>query len=681
MPSMNKLKTLLQSNCFLYAMFLLTITLSILRITQPIKTYYSESTKEITGIVTELTKKEDKLTLTIKGKEKVRGTYYIKQEENNLGIKLGDKVKLVGEITKPSTPTTKNLFDYAKYLKKQKIYHLIQIEQIKVLDTTNNIYYKIKNFLKEKITHPYQQAFLLGDDDSISEEVITSYQSNGISHLFAISSSQFYFLSSIILKLTKKLNLKEKTSYIIVFLFLLSYLSILGLSASILRGILVFFLFSINRIWKLNIKRSRLILYAILITLLINPNYLTEAAFYYSFLISIGLLYFMRPSTSFFKTLWTSSYLSFLLSIPISLYYFYEINLLSIIYNLFYIPYVNIIIFPMTILSFFFPILDTLYNFFIKLLESSSLLLSTITIGKLIFKKVNIIVYLLELIMIIYYLKTHKKSILTITIIIFLSHYLSFYFNKDFIKIIDVGQGDSILIYSKGKTALIDTGGKLSYNNTPSKTITKYTTIPLLKSLGIKKINYLLLTHGDQDHVGEFFYLNRRFKISEIYINLGQTSQLEEKIIKERPDTKTIKEEETLILGNFSLYQLNKSWKEENTSSAVYYFYHPNLTGLLMGDATTQTENFLIENYNLKVDILKVGHHGSSTSTSPNFLKKTSPSLALISVGENNNYNHPSPEVLENLSNQNIPYLTTINSGTITIYPSTQILTEDKNIP
>ncbi len=678
---MNRLKTLLQSNYFLYILLFLTIILSILRLIQPPRVVYSTGTKEISGVVTEIIESTDKLTLIIKGKEKIRGTYYFKSEKTLPSIKLGDYVKLTGTIKKPSSPSTKNLFDYSKYLKKQKIYHLMQIDQIKVLSTSKNIYYKIKNFLKEKITHPYKQAFLLGNDNSISDEVITSYQANGISHLFAISSSQFYFLSNIILKLTKKLNLKEKTSYTIVIIFLLSYLSILGLSASILRGILSFLLFSINRLWNLNLKKFKIITYTILITLLINPYYLTESSFYFSFLISIGLLYFMRPSTNFFKTLWTSSVLSFLLSIPISLYYFYEVNLLSIIYNLFYIPYVNIIIFPMTIISFFFPILDFLYNFFINILENSSLILSTITIGKLIFKKVNIIIYILELLFMIYYLKTHKKLILIITIIIFIGHYLSPYFNKDFIKIIDVGQGDSILIHSKGKTALIDTGGKLSYDKKTSETITKYTTIPLLKSLGIKKINYLLLTHGDQDHVGEFFYLNNRFKISEVYLNLGQTSLLEEQIIKERPDTKRIKEGQNLILGNFSLFQLNKSWKEENTSSAVYYFYHSNLTGLLMGDATTQTENFLIENYNLKVDILKVGHHGSNTSTSNNFLKETSPSLAIISVGENNNYNHPSPEVLENLTNQNISYLTTIQSGTITIYPKTQILTEDKKIP
>ena len=109
----------------------------------------------------------------------------------------------------------------------------------------------------------------------------------------------------------------------------------------------------------------------------------------------------------------------------------------------------------------------------------------------------------------------------------------------------------------------------------------------------------------------------------------------------------------------------------------MFYVTHPDLTVLLMADATTKTESYLQKNYNLKVDIVKIGHHGSNTSTSLSFLKKTKPRLALISVGENNRYHHPSKEVLDRLSTQNIPYLQTKTSGTITIYPQTEEVVED----
>ena len=263
-------------------------------------------------------------------------------------------------------------------------------------------------------------------------------------------------------------------------------------------------------------------------------------------------------------------------------------------------------------------------------------------------------------------------------IIIFFLHYFSFYIKPDYIKVIDVGQGDAILIFSKGKTALIDTGGIVKYDGTKSETISKYTTIPLLKSEGIKQIDHLILTHGDMDHIGEFFYLNNHFKIKNVYLNLGQTSYLEKEIKSNYPSYQISTKEKIISVGDFTLQQLNKNWKEENTSSSVYYVYHPNLTMLLMGDATTETEAYLMKTYQVKADVIKLGHHGSNTSSSKKFLTHTSLKLAIISVGKENRYHHPSKEVMNRLETLRIPTLQTKDSGTITIYPKTKEVTEDK---
>ena len=371
--------------------------------------------------------------------------------------------------------------------------------------------------------------------------------------------------------------------------------------------------------------------------------------------------------------------LAFLLSIPISLYYFYEINITSIIYNLFYIPLINIIIFPSSIITFVFPVIEPLYNILIKLLETSSLYLNNISFGKLIFAKIPIVFYIIELGIILLLLNTRKKKLILLLIIILGIHYYGpSIYQKDFIKFIDVGQGDSVLIYSKGKSALIDTGGKVDYDEKESSSISKYTTIPLLKSLGIKKLNYIFLTHGDNDHAGETIYLEKNFQVINIYLNQGEEQELEQKIRKEIKKIKKVKQEEVFQVGNFTLHQINKKWENENTGSSVFYVKHPKLTALLLGDATIKTEEYLQKNYNLKVDVLKVGHHGSATSTSLSFLKEATPRLAIISVGENNRYHHPSRKVIERLIKQNIPYLQTKTSGTITIYPNTEEVVEDK---
>lgn len=683
MRPMKKLKTILQSNYFLYAILILTGLITIIRINIEPKTTYNLNTNQVTGVILSSKIKENKLTLIVKGKDKIQGIYYFKTAEEKKNYKkelmVGKTVTITGQMILPNTPTTKNLFNYKEYLRKEKIYLIMKIDKIKKQQRKIPIFYKIKNKIEKRASNPYIKSFLLGDQSEIKVEVKESYQRNGISHLLAISGMQFIIIEEFLLKLLKKLPLKNKTNFKIVIFFLLLYLSILNITASILRGILFYILFSLNRHWNLNLDKKIVISIAITITLLINPYYIYEIGFWYSYIISIGLMYFMKEEISYLKTLIKSSMLAFLLSIPISLYYFYEINITSIIYNLFYIPLINIIIFPSSIITFVFPVIEPLYNILIKLLETSSLYLNNISFGKLIFAKIPIVFYIIELGIILLLLNTRKKKLILLLIIILGIHYYGpSIYQKDFIKFIDVGQGDSVLIYSKGKSALIDTGGKVDYDEKESSSISKYTTIPLLKSLGIKKLNYIFLTHGDNDHAGETIYLEKNFQVINIYLNQGDEQELEQKIRKEIKKIKKVKQEEVFQVGNFTLHQINKKWENENTGSSVFYVKHPKLTALLLGDATIKTEEYLQKNYNLKVDVLKVGHHGSATSTSLSFLKEATPRLAIISVGENNRYHHPSRKVIERLIKQNIPYLQTKTSGTITIYPNTEEVVEDK---
>ena len=683
MRPMKKLKTILQSNYFLYAILILTGLITIIRINIEPKTTYNLNTNQVTGVILSSKIKENKLTLIVKGKDKIQGIYYFKTAEEKKNYKkelmVGKTVTITGQMILPNTPTTKNLFNYKEYLRKEKIYLIMKIDKIKKQQRKVSIFYKIKNKIEKRASNPYIKSFLLGDQSEIKVEVKESYQRNGISHLLAISGMQFIIIEEFLLKLLKKLPLKNKTNFKIVIFFLLLYLSILNITASILRGILFYILFSLNRHWNLNLDKKIVISIAITITLLINPYYIYEIGFWYSYIISIGLMYFMKEEISYLKTLIKSSMLAFLLSIPISLYYFYEINITSIIYNLFYIPLINIIIFPSSIITFVFPVIEPLYNILIKLLETSSLYLNNISFGKLIFAKIPIVFYIIELGIILLLLNTRKKKLILLLIIILGIHYYGpSIYQKDFIKFIDVGQGDSVLIYSKGKSALIDTGGKVDYDEKESSSISKYTTIPLLKSLGIKKLNYIFLTHGDNDHAGETIYLEKNFQVINIYLNQGEEQELEQKIRKEIKKIKKVKQEEVFQVGNFTLHQINKKWENENTGSSVFYVKHPKLTALLLGDATIKTEEYLQKNYNLKVDVLKVGHHGSATSTSLSFLKEATPRLAIISVGENNRYHHPSRKVIERLIKQNIPYLQTKTSGTITIYPNTEEVVEDK---
>ena len=129
---------------------------------------------------------EDKLTIYLKSKETLIGTYYFKTKKEQLyfknNIKLGDKLKIYGILSKPSINKTDNLFNYKEYLSNKKIFYLLEIDKYKKISNNKNIIYTIKNIIRNRINNRYLYTFILGDKSYLSTEVITSYQEIGISH-------------------------------------------------------------------------------------------------------------------------------------------------------------------------------------------------------------------------------------------------------------------------------------------------------------------------------------------------------------------------------------------------------------------------------------------------------------------------------------------------------------------
>ena len=219
---------------------------------------------------------------------------------------------------------------------------------------------------------------------------------------------------------------------------------------------------------------------------------------------------------------------------------------------------------------------------------------------------------------------------------------------------IDVGQGDSILIefpHNK-ENIMIDTGGNYNYD------LTKNVLIPFLKSKGIKKLSNLIITHGDSDHMGSSINLINSFKVESFIFNKGPCNELENTLIKvlEERNIKYTSNLKEIRLGSVIFYFLNtKVYDNENDNSSVIYVTFNNKNFLFMGDASVEVEKDLIERYNLEnIDVLKVGHHGSKTSSSKEFIDEINPKYSIISVGKNNRYGHPNKEVFNNLDNSKI---------------------------
>jgi len=627
-----------------------------------------------TGIITNIKTSGDLLTLEVEGLEKIIGNYYFKTlDEKNSFInkyKLGDTIFIEGTFSRANNNTVFNLFNYKKYLERKGIYYLISINNLEKVKDNKNYFYYIKNKVIGHVNNyqskNYLHTFLLGNNDLLDYDVLNAYQENGVSHLLAISGMHVSLLSGMILFLFKKFKLRNNISYFITVLFLFFFIFLSGSSASVSRSVVLFSLLWLNKLFKLEIKTIHIFIIVFCILVIINPNILFDVGFEFSFIISFYLILLkdrMR-NDSYFKSLLKVSMISFLVSLPISLYYFYQINILSIIFNLVFVPLVSFIIFPFSIITFFIPLLDSILLVLIEIMEKLSYLCNQISYFKVVFMKPSILWIILYYLFITLFLYKGKKlGIILIGVLLFIQYFNLVIFPKNFLLMIDVGQGDSILIHLNNKTTLIDIGGKISFSREKwqkrkNKSLTDTTLVPLFKSLGIRKLDYLISSHGDYDHMGEAINLVNNFKVEKVIFNCGEFNELELELIKvldkkKIPYYSCIKE---LNIDNNKLYFLNnKDYGNENDNSSIIYTELDNHKFLFMGDAGVEVEHDLIEKYNLQdIDVLKVGHHGSRTSSSKNFIDETTPKYSIISVGKNNRYGHPNKEVLNILKNSKV---------------------------
>lgn len=680
---MLRLRKILLCNYLYYLIFLLSVIYTAIFINIKHEFKLNLNSKILIGRVESISLSENKLSLIVKNKEKVKATYYLTNKDEIHLIKqihLGDKVRLEGEFSLPLTNKDEYSFDYERYLKTKKIYYLFKIEKLSVISSSKNIFLHIKEFVINRCKDKYLKVFVLGDKSSLDSSVVRTYQDLGISHLFAISGMHVSLLSTMLLKLLKWLKVKEDNRLKIVSCILLFYLFLTTFSVSILRAVLFFICFSFNKIYYTYIDSKNIFLLVAAISLFINPFYIYDVAFIYSYSISFSLIVmanFINSFKSYFKSLFVTSIISFLVGIPTSLYFFNQLNFLSIIYNLFYVPFISYIVFPLALISFLVPQVLKVFELSVSFLEFTASTLSKITFSKLIFCSCNTLIYFIYIILIICILKlisfSNKRVVLIFILLLVFHYFIPTLFDKNYLMMIDVGQGDSILIHSKGKNMLIDTGGIETYQNKSFKSsndskVVINTTIPLLKKLGISKIDYLVLTHGDFDHAGEAINLIRNFNVDKIYLNQGKFNSLEKKIIINHKKTFQIAEKDLIKLGRISLISLNKAFDDENDSSTILLMYYKNIKILLTGDASIKSEKYILDTYDLgHVDILKLGHHGSKTSTDEDLLKEIRPSLGLISCGKNNKFNHPHKVTIEKLKKYRVNYLRTDIEGSIKI--------------
>lgn len=657
---MIKLRTiLLQSNIYRVTIVGVIIYALIVTLLPKYESVYKGSEEDFLCSIDNYKIEEDKMKLELVCKEKLVGSYYFKNDEYNFfkeKVNIGNRVIVKGKLVSPKNNTVPYLFNYKKYLYNKRVYYTLKIDNIKILKENSNPFIKLKNKVIKHVNSykdsTYLYAFILGKTELISDEVLTSYRENGISHLFALSGLHVSIFSSILLFILKKLRFKEILNYVIIFIFLLLFSFITGFSPSILRATLLFFLLGINKVFYLNIRTLDILYLVFIILVIINPFIIYNLSFILSFTAAFFLIFSsdLLKGKNYFVSLFKVSLLSYFASLPLSIYYFGYTNLLGTILNLVFVPLVSFVVFPLTLLIFIISKFYSILNITTNLLESLSLLFNKFKII-IYFPRINLIFVFIYLSILMLYIKFKKKICLYLIIVLLIFFKIRPYMdNNTYIYYIDVGQGDSILVVTPhlNKTILIDTGGIVSFNENYKSNIVKNKTIPFFRRIGINKVDYLFLTHGDYDHAGEANELLSNFCVKKVFINKGNINNIEKKI-----NNKEVLTLKNFVIDNIKVNSLNNNvFNNENDDSTILLFNIYDYKFLFMGDASIKTEEYLLNNYILpNVDILKVGHHGSYTSTSTDFINVIRPKYSVISVGENNMYKHPNKSVLDILDN------------------------------
>ncbi|WP_227934897.1 DNA internalization-related competence protein ComEC/Rec2 [Alkalihalobacillus deserti] len=625
----------------------------------------------------------------------------------------GDTCMINGNLTSPLPPTNFSEFNYQKYLREQNIFWVLRPERggIQCIETTGNLFLALQRWRHTQIRKVEQQvhpefngimvALVFGDRTFIDGEVLEAYQRLGIIHLLAVSGLHVGMIVTMLFYSLIRVGItRERVIEILLFILPL-YMIIAGAAPSVIRASIMAMVVLVCLRFKKRVSPLTGISSVYLGYLFIKPFALFHLGFQLSFLISFGLIIsipmIQKRYPNRYIQLLSVTLLSQVLSFPLLLLHMFELSMLAIPLNLIYIPIITVFVLPLTLLSFMLSFfISSAFNYPLLLLEfifpfihellrkSAEFRFSSFVVGK----PSMLLVFAYYLCVFFGCLMWEKgtrgwwikpMAILSILLIVQVSS--PYVDSRTKVTMIDVGQGDSILIEFPFRKAiyLIDTGGTISFSDEDWRKRRKPfevgadVVVPTLKARGINQIDRLILTHGHLDHIGGAMALSKAFNIKEVNYSQGVVEgEFERELLTEfaRKQTKIrfVKEGVSWKDAGATFVVLSPSGMEQglNERSIVLVLEVEGINFLFTGDLEESGERRLISTYpNLQIDVLKAGHHGSRTSTTEAFLNHINPRLVLISAGRRNRFGHPHPEVVERIEDRGIPLLRSDLEGAI----------------
>ncbi|MCT1575845.1 DNA internalization-related competence protein ComEC/Rec2 [Oceanobacillus kimchii] len=609
-------------------------------------------------------------------------------------------------IEKPSSSTNPAQFNYQQFLLQKDIHYQIIIENLNQIHCTDpqplSHIYLLRHQLIDYMhgrwsdnTVMWLTSIVFGDDSMMDEPTEELFQRWSLSHIIAISGSNITLIIAIVLLLLVKGNIvtKERAQLLLI-LFLPLYGILAGGEPSVWRAVWMITILLVIQKFKKKFLYIDIFSFVFLSLIIFDPYVIYEVGFQFSFAVTFAILLSAKWVSYSTSTLWNIVQISFVSQmaiLPLQLHYFYIFQPLSILLNVIIIPYFTLFVIPLmyiaTLLSFL-PkrvlfILDNSFQWIHSVVVNFLVWVDTYLSFPLFMNGLSItavIVYYIFFFRFMYELEIKRMKVAFLSGVLFclpiifgaLKPYLS---EEGIVTMFDIGQGDAILIETpyRQDTLLVDAGSTFDFESMEaSRSVYKQILRPYFYSRGITHLDAIILTHEDLDHIGSLEYILEEVTVDTIMVSSFFDDQLIKNIQASFPNQiiKRIEAVQT-IRGNFTNFHVlspTSDHQSVNDNSLVLYA-DLGAKWLFTGDIGSDVEKTLIKNHpEMNIDILKVAHHGSNTSSDSVYIEEIDPDFGLISVGRNNRYGHPSVEVIETLESKGIDILRTDLHGAIQYY-------------
>ena len=649
--------------------------------------------------------------------------YYVLESESEqqafLQLREVVRVSVEGTIEEIEHARNKGNFDAKNYYLSLGALHTLKVERLNsgrksvsgfwsFVEHLRSWLLQVVRAQKDSRIKQYTLALLLADRSGFSEEEWEQYKQLGLLHLLAISGLHISLMVACIERLSWRNGItREKTRGLLV-LFVVLYGFVIGWNISGTRaiGMVVFAAVSKPFIRKRGSMQMDCLLWMAIASILLWPGILLNVAFQLSYGLTAIIIFLSRWQRAVLPRIranvWVPIGMS-LIALPLLCQYFFYWNALSILLTTLFSVLFEMLLFPLltaylfAVLLSFAPLIEVLTTVGEGILTGLSRVLTfcqqlsftKFTLG--IWDKWEVVLYLAILIVVgILFEKrkmTIKKGVLGVLAILALLIEVPYHWGTELV-MVDVGQGDSILLLAPGwnQATLIDTGGlsdfkqKEAWRNRKKRDQGITTVVPALQAEGLSELSQVMLSHGDEDHVGNLKTIAKHLTIRQLIIGKGM-----EKIpLMQEMKKKYPKIQWRLVLSGDEWKWNETKWKvlwpkdlshAENEDSILALVTVMKQTILLTGDASEKVEEAVVkDNPHLQFSILKAGHHGSRTSSGEALLRLVQPRLAFISCGKHNHYGHPSPETLARLKASGAIIFRTDQDGQIRLRFTTEKL-------